>query len=234
MISSCACRRAAATDTLASEMFATALVAGGRTSSSADEPGIDASVVVAGVRECRLDRRRLDVDGADRSEPEQRSGDREHARPAADVEQRAGLDVLQQLQTELRGRVRAGTERATGVDHDGEQVGRCLVPGRPDPEAAHLDRPVEGPPALLPSVLDIGRLRRAEHVPDALLARCVRVGDELGRTVAVDLLEPVREEREHGRPRLLEAGVADLDGDTAERAQRNALFSLSKKPSSWR
>ena len=51
---------------------------------------------------------------------------------------------------------------------------------------------------------------------------------------AVDLLEALGEQLDHGRARLLGALVADFDRDAAERAQRNALFSFSKKLSSCR
>ncbi len=64
------------------------------------------------------------------------------------------------------------------------------------------------------------------------------VRGELGAAVClVDLLEAFREELDHRRARLLETLAADLDRDAAQAlrdgcAQRNALFSLSKKLSS--
>ena len=57
---------------------------------------------------------------------------------------------------------------------------------------------------------------------------------ELDSLRPVDLLESVREELEHRRAGLLRPLVAHLDRDAAKAAQRNALFSLSKKLSSWR
>jgi hypothetical protein len=91
---------------------------------------------------------------------------------------------------------------------------------------------MERPPPVLPAVLDLRRARTAEDVPDALLTRGVGVRDQFDGALALDLLEAVRKEGEHGGARLLDALVADLDGDAPELAQRNALFSLSKKLSS--
>ena len=108
------------------------------------------------------------------------------------------------------------------------------LPRRPDPERAHSDRLMERAPPVLPAGLDVVAARTAEEVPEALLAARVGVGGELDPLRAVDLLEALGEELEHGRARLLEPLRADLDGDSAQAAQRNALFSLSKKPSSWR
>ena len=208
-----------------------AIDAEGKASSAPTSRTSIANAVRIGVRARRVHRGGLHVDTVDRIEAEPSGADRQNARTTADVEQRPWLDVLKQLQAQLRGRMRTGAERATGVDHDRERPGGRLLPGRPDPEAADLDRPVERLPAVLPAILDVGRLGGAEHVPDALLARRVGVGDQLRRAHVLDLFEPVGEECEHRRARLLDARVADLDGDAAE-AQRNALFSFSKKPSS--
>jgi hypothetical protein len=87
-------------------------------------------------------------------------------------------------------------------------------------------------PAVLPAVGDVDRPRAAEDVPEALLALCVRVRGELDPTLALHFLEPFREQLEHGRARLLRPVKRNLDRDSAEAAQRNALFSLSKKLSS--
>ena len=199
-----------------------------------DEPRVERDAVRRGVRARRLDRRLLDVDRDDGREAEQRGRDREDAGAAADVEQRAWLELLQRGETELCRRVRPGAERAPGIDHDDECVVVRRFPRRPDPEAADAHRPVEGAPPVLPAALDVGGSPAAEERPHALLAGGVGVGGELDAALAVDLLEALGEELEHRRARLLGALVADLDRDAAKRAQRNALFSFSKKLSSCR
>ncbi|MGN6797588.1 MAG: hypothetical protein ACTHKS_05515, partial [Gaiellaceae bacterium] len=60
----------------------------------------------------------------------------------------------------------------------------------------------------------------------------VGVGRELNAAGPLDFLEPLRKELEHRRARVLGAFVRDFDRDAAEGAQRNALFSFSKKLSS--
>ena len=110
---------------------------------------------------------------------------------------------------------------AGGVSHGGP------IQSEPDP-----DRLVERAPPVLPAPFDVVAARAAEEVPEALLSACIRVRSELDALRAVDLLEALGEELEHRRARLLEPLGADLDGDSAQAAQRNALFSLSKKPSS--
>ena len=67
----------------------------------------------------------------------------------------AGVEVEQQLEAQPRRRVRAGAERAPGVDHDLGHAGphRRLLPRRPHVELpADEDRHVEALPALLPVV----------------------------------------------------------------------------------
>ena len=128
----------------------------------------------------------------------------------------------------------AGAERAARVDDDEERVRRRLLPRRADPEATDPDRLVIHPPALFPPALDVRALGRAEEVPDLFLAGGVGVGDELDASGMLDLLEPLREELDHGCPRLLGASLQDLDRDPPQATHRNALFSFSKKPSSAR
>ena len=69
--------------------------------------------------------------------------------------------------------------------------------------------------------------------PKVKLSRRVGVRGKLNALGPVHLLESFREQLEHGRPRLFEPLRPHLDGDSAQ-AQRNALFSLSKKLSSVR
>ncbi len=176
----------------------------------------------------------FDVDREHRREAEQRGGDREHAGAAADVEQRAGLELLQQLEAELRRRVRAGAERAAGVDDDGERVVRRLSHGGPIQSRPTRTGRWKVAPAVLPAVLDVGGVAHPEDVPEALLARRVGVGHQLDAAPLLDLLEALGEELDHHRAGLLGAVAADLHRDAPEPAQRNALFSFSKKLSSWR
>src|ERR1041385_791449 len=126
----------------------------------------------------------------------------------------------------------AGPERATGVDHDDERIGWGCLPRRPDPEPADANRPMEAAPTVLPAGLDVSTFAGAEEVPEALLAGGVRVRGELDPARPLDLLEPLGEELDHRRARLFGTVVPDLDGDAPEAAQRNALFSFSKKLSS--
>src|SRR5207244_8017267 len=112
------------------------------------------------------------------------------------------------------------------------RVARCPLPGRADPERTDAHRPVEVAPAVLPARFDVGRARAAEGVPEAFLAGGVGVRNELGRTASLDLLESAREQLEHHGAGLLQPLVGDLDADSAQGAQRKALFSFSKKPSS--
>ena len=93
---------------------------------------------------------------------------------------------------------------------------------------------MEVAPTILPPRLDVCRGCAAERVPEALFAAGVRVRDELGRPAAVDLLEAAGEQLEHDGARRLDPLGRDLDAHAAEAAQRKALFSFSKKPSSWR
>jgi hypothetical protein len=130
--------------------------------------------------------------------------------------------------------VRPGSEGSPGVDHDYERVVVRRFPRRPDPQAADTHRPVERAPPVLPPTFDIGSAPVPEERPHTLFTRRVGVGGELDATGTVDFLEALRKELEHGRARLLGAFVPDFDRDTPEGAQRNALFSFSKKLSSCR
>jgi hypothetical protein len=71
-------------------------------------------------------------------------------------------------------------------------------------------------------------------MPDPLFPRSVRVGGELEHVGALHLLESCGRELEQAGARLLRQLARDLDGDAAQVAQRNALFSFSKKLSSGR
>ncbi len=222
--------------TASAAMFASARSASGSSSSRRSAwRHVDVDAVVGGVPLGRLDGLRVVVEREHRREAELCRRDREHARAAADVEHAASLLRLEQLEAELRGRVPAGAEGAARIDHDRDRVAVGLLPRRPDPEPADADRLVELPPAVLPVLLDVGRRRTAERLPDPLLAGRVRVGRDLEAAVAGDLLEPFREELEHDRPRFLGPGVGDGDRDAPEQGgQRIAFLSFSKKPSSRR
>ena len=220
--------------TEASEMFATAIAAAGSGSPAETSLASTSTPFARAFSRRRFDRRLLDVDTEDRCEPEPRGGDREDARSTADVEQGADVDLLEELQAEPGRRVRARPEGATGIDDDSKRIGRWCLPRRPDPERPHSDRLMERAPPVLPAGLDVGAARSAEEVPEALFAAGVGIRGELDPLRTVDFLESLGEELEHGRARLLEPLRADLDCDSTQAAQRNALFSLSKKPSSWR
>jgi hypothetical protein len=127
--------------------------------------------------------------------------------------------------------VAAGAERAARVDDDRLRVGRRLFPGRPDPQLSDTHRPVEIAPAFLPAARNVLGGDLAERGPEPLLAGVVGVGDQLEAVRVVELLESLREELEHQRAGLLGAFSGNRRGDPAQ-AQRNALFSFWKNPSS--
>ena len=105
---------------------------------------------------------------------------RSRARPSRSRRRaRCRAPRLEQLEAELRRRVPARAEGAARVDHDRDRVSVRLLPGRADPEPADPDGLVELPPAVGPVLLDLGRGRAAERLPDPLLAGRVRVGREL-------------------------------------------------------
>jgi hypothetical protein len=85
-------------------------------------------------------------------------------------------------------------------------------------------------PALLPPRLDRARGDVGEGAAKAFLARCVGVDGEL----AFALLEALGMEIEQPCPRLFQPIRRDRDRDPTELAQRNALLSFSKNPSSGR
>ena len=140
----------------------------------------------------------------------------------------------EQLDAEPRRRVRTGAERAARVDHDRRQAPRSGVSqGGPIQRPPTDDRPVErranGPPSPLSTS---AALAPPNGLPEPLLAVAARVRDQLDRAVALGLLEALGKELDHARARLLGPLGGDGDGDAAEDAQRNALLSRSKKPSS--
>ena len=183
-------------------------------------PGVDLRSADQSVRERHLDRRLVRVDPRDRREAELRCRDREHPGAAAHVEEARRLELLEQLERQPRGRVRARAERAARIDHDRLDSGRRLLPRWADPEAAHHDAVVELPPAVLPAARD-GARRDVEAPAQHALPR--RIG--VHREAAFDLLEALRKELEQ----LRELGLAAADDDAP---QRNALLIFSKRPSS--
>ena len=146
------------------------------------------------------------------------------------------LELLQELEAELGRRVRAGAERAAGVDRRPRARPPAASPTAARSRASRR-APAGGTSRQRSSqpVLDVVGARAAEEVPEALLAARVRVGGELdaacGRSTSS---KPSGNELEHDRARPPRPLRPDLDRDSAQTAQRNALFSFSKKPSSWR
>ena len=70
----------------------------------------------------RLDRVLVQVPGRDRPEPELGGRDRDDAGATADVEQAPALELHHELQDQTRRRMRPGSERAPGIDDDGDTV----------------------------------------------------------------------------------------------------------------
>ena len=132
----------------------------------------------------------LDVDADHGREAEQRGGDREHTRSAADVEQRAGLELLQELEAELGRRMGAGAEGAAGVDDDRERIVRAASPTAGRPRGAR-SAPAGGRRASGPPTRPRHRSLRAppKKCHRRSSPRRVGVGGELDALRAVDLLE---------------------------------------------
>ena len=128
--------------------------------------------------------------------------------------------------------MRAGSKGATRIDHDRGCVVRRLVPRRADPEPSDADGVVESLPAVAPVSGHVLASGAAECLPEPFLATGIGVGDQLDAVRRLDLFEAFGKELEHLRPRFFRT----LDGhghrDPPHDAQRNALFSLSKNPSS--
>ena len=127
--------------------------------------------------------------------------------------------------------MRAGAERAPGVDHDRGRVRRSLVPGRTHPERPHPDRMVERLPAVPPVRGDVLSAHASERVPETFLAPRVGVRDKLDPVDPIHLLEALGKELEHLGPCFFDALGRDCDRDASQDVQRKALFSLSKNPS---
>ena len=192
----------------------------------------DRDIVCLGVPASRLDRGRLAVDRDHRPEAQPGRSDRQHAGAATDIEQAAALELQQEREAQPGGRVRTGAEGTARIDDHGDRVGGRLLPRRPHPQRSDPERLMELAPAVLPPWFDQLRGDVAERSPDPLFARSVRVGDQR----SFCLLESLRVQLEELRPRRLQVIGRDRDADPAELdpAQRNALLSLSKNPSSGR
>ena len=129
--------------------------------------------------------------------------------------------------------MRSGAERAARIDDHWCQPVRRPLPRRPDPQRPDDDRNVESLPLLVPAGGDGSGRHVDEGLPQPGHAPLIGERDELDGVVASLLGEPVGEELEHSRPRLLDPDAGD-DDRRADEAQRKALFSFSKKLSSAR
>jgi hypothetical protein len=118
------------------------------------QSSVDCNAVLAGVPARRLDGGDVTVDCENRLEPELRSGNREHAGTAADVQQAAAIQLVKEAEAKTGRGVRARPEGSPRIDDHGDRGLGRLLPGRPDPERSDPDRPVELAPALLPARLD--------------------------------------------------------------------------------
>lgn len=155
-----------------------------------------------------LDARGIEVERDARREAALRRCDREHARPAAEIEHRTlGLELEQELQAELRGLMGPGTEGHPGIDHEIGHARLRLEPRRPHVQlAADRDRLVEVAPPLVPVVGDL----LGEHVDrDAsdVRRRSTEIGQLAGRAIdgVFDELGVL------GHIALLDAGGRELD-----------------------
>ena len=130
--------------------------------------------------------------------------------------------------------MRTGAERAAGVDDDRRCVDRRRLPRRPEPHATRPHRSVELAPAVLPARLDVGDVRVRKRLSDRGFPGGVDVRRKLDVAAVVDLLEAVRRKVEKACDRVLALRPRNAQRDPDEPAQRNALLSRSKKPSSRR
>ena len=200
---------AASRSTTSSATFATAISVGG--SSSASASATCASISTPFARAFALV---ASIAASSRSiadhgrEPELRGGDREHAGPAADVEQRspARRSCSSSRQSRVVGCAPVPKARP-GSTTIGSSSGRRILPRRPDPEAADGDAVVELPPRVLPSLAHVVGLDDVEA--DRRL-----VG--VDRERAVELLHAFREEVQEERELRLAAD--DRRTASAERA----------------
>src|SRR5207245_6497690 len=108
---------------------------------------------------------------------------------AADVEQASPLERREELERQPRRRMRARSECAAGVDHDGDRIARRLSPGRADPQPCNLDRLMKRPPAVLPAAVHLAAGCVTERLPDALLATGIGVRHQLDTVVLLGLLD---------------------------------------------
>src|SRR5439155_22576694 len=95
--------------------------------------------------------------------------------------------------------MRAGSERAPGVDHDRSRVGRRVMPRRTDPEGPDPDRMVERFPPVTPVSRDVLPAHASERVPETFLATGARVRDALDPVRSVDRLDATAKALEHLR-----------------------------------
>jgi hypothetical protein len=112
----------------------------------------------------------------------------------------------------------AGAESSPRIDHDRDGALGRLLPRRPHPAAADPHAVVERPPAVLPALGDVVDGDDVEAEQRLLRVDGIR---------AVQFLDALREDVE-------QEGELGLAADDDISSQRNALFSLSKKLSSWR
>ena len=136
---------------------------------------LELEAVCSGVRPRRLNGVRVVVQADHWREAELRGRDRENAGAAADVQQRSGLELANEVEAQPSGGMRAGSERAAGIDDDGIRASRLILPRRHDQDAAGADRPVEPLPALHPIGRDVGRGHLSERGRHPALAPGVGV-----------------------------------------------------------
>ena len=123
-----------------------------------------------------------------------------------------------------------GSERTAWIDHDRRRAERRVVPRRPDPERPDLHGPVKRSPAVAPVGGDVLPAHSAEGMPAAAPRRRHPYTRRARDRRRVRLPRTRREELEHVGARFLGALGGNCDRDASDGAQRNALFSLSKKP----
>ena len=186
--------------------------------------------MTVGVRDRRLDGNRVVVDGPDRPVAEAGRGDREHARAAADVQQRAALAAGEQLDAELGRRVGAGAERAAGIDHDGELARVGLLPRRPDPEPAGAHRMMERAPAVLPALLHRRHVGAGERLQQTRHGIVLDVERHRERAGGLALLEAAGRELERDRTRAPPPARAAVDAETRTRRPSRQLESVDLVP----
>ena len=105
--------------------------------------------------------------------------------------------------------MRSGPERAPGIDDDGNDVPGRTLPRWADPQRPDAHGPMELPPAILPTGVDVLHARARRRL-------VIGVRGELDLAAQLDFLEALGEAFQPGRPCLLGTFGRHADRDPFE------------------